>query len=107
MKALTIGLFRSFETHAPRWRSLGQAALISGVLMMGILPCRAQPQSTKSAFQDNYADVNSVRLHYASVGQGAPHPFPAWLPVILVPVERPDARNEPRSSGRGPRYAGI
>ena len=70
MRALTIGLFRRFETHAPRWRSLGQAALISGVLTMGILPCRAQPQSTTSAFQDNYADVNGVRLHYASGGQG-------------------------------------
>jgi pimeloyl-ACP methyl ester carboxylesterase len=70
MRALTIGLFRCFETHAQKWRSLGQAALISGVLMMGILPCRAQPQSTTSAFQDNYADVKGVRLHYASVGQG-------------------------------------
>lgn len=38
--------------------------------MMGILPCRAQPQGTTSAFQDKYADVNGVRLHYASVGQG-------------------------------------
>jgi hypothetical protein len=38
--------------------------------MMGVLPCRAQPQSTTSAFQDNYAEVNGVRLHYASVGQG-------------------------------------
>ena len=38
--------------------------------MMGILPCHARPQSTTSAFQDNYVDVNGVRLHYASAGQG-------------------------------------
>jgi pimeloyl-ACP methyl ester carboxylesterase len=42
--------------------------LISGVLMMGILPCYTPAQT--SAFQDNYADVNGVRLHYASLGQG-------------------------------------
>ena len=70
MRALTIGLFRGFETHALRWRRIGPAALISGVLMMGILPCHAQAQSTTFAFTDNYADVNGVRLHYASVGQG-------------------------------------
>ena len=65
MRAFTIGLFRDF---ALRWRRIGPAALISGVLVMGILPCHAQ--STTSAFTDNYADVNGVRLHYASVGQG-------------------------------------
>src|SRR6476660_5683188 len=27
-------------------------------------------QTAKSAFEDHYADVNGVRLHYASVGQG-------------------------------------
>jgi len=69
MRALTIGLFGGRETAAPRWRSVGQAALISAILI-GILPYHAQAQSTTAEFHDDYADVNSVRLHYASVGQG-------------------------------------
>src|SRR5580700_6979170 len=47
---------------------LARAALISGALAMAILP--SQAQSATPAFQDNYADVNGVRLHYASVGRG-------------------------------------
>jgi hypothetical protein len=37
------------------------------ILMSALLPLAAYGQS---AFQENYADVNGVRLHYASVGQG-------------------------------------
>ena len=46
------------------------AALILGGLMAASLPTHAQAQSARAAFQDNYADVNGVRLHYASVGKG-------------------------------------
>ena len=46
------------------------AALLAGLLIPAVLPSAAQAQSGKAAFQDNYADVNGVRLHYASVGQG-------------------------------------
>src|SRR5712692_9791967 len=45
-------------------------ALIIGGLLVAILTSNAHAQSAKAAFQDNYADVNGVRLHYASVGQG-------------------------------------
>ena len=34
------------------------------------LSAPAQAQVHKSAFEDHYADVNGVRLHYASVGKG-------------------------------------
>src|SRR3954465_13531012 len=34
------------------------------------LSTAAQAQVHKSAFEDHYADVNGVRLHYASIGQG-------------------------------------
>ncbi len=46
------------------------AALLAGLLIPAMLPSAAQAQSSKAAFEDNYADVNGVRLHYASVGQG-------------------------------------
>ena len=46
------------------------AALILGGLMAASLSTHAQAQSARAAFQDNYADVNGVRLHYASVGKG-------------------------------------
>jgi epoxide hydrolase 4 len=45
-------------------------ALILGGLIAAVLPSAADAQSAKAVFQDNYADVNGVRLHYASVGQG-------------------------------------
>ena len=38
--------------------------------MMAMLPSAAHAQSAASAFEDNYADVNGVRLHYVSAGQG-------------------------------------
>src|SRR5215470_15509883 len=34
------------------------------------IAARPHAQSARSAFEDHYAEVNSVRLHYASVGQG-------------------------------------
>jgi hypothetical protein len=39
-------------------------------LVAASLPTAARSQSARPAFQDNYADVNGVRLHYASVGNG-------------------------------------
>jgi len=46
------------------------AAMILGGLMVASLPTDAHAQSAKAAFEDNYADVNGVRLHYTSVGKG-------------------------------------
>jgi pimeloyl-ACP methyl ester carboxylesterase len=45
------------------------AALMLGVLAAN-LPGDAYAQGAKAAFQDNYADVNGVRLHYVNVGTG-------------------------------------
>jgi pimeloyl-ACP methyl ester carboxylesterase len=45
-------------------------ALLVGSLLLSIQPSSARAQGVKVAFQDNYADVNGVRLHYVSVGQG-------------------------------------
>ena len=49
MKVLTIGLLSA---------------------ILATLPSSAIAQPATPAFQDNYAEVNGVRLHYASVGQG-------------------------------------
>src|SRR6202051_2907868 len=46
------------------------APLILGGLITTLLPFHAGAQSAGALFQDNYADVNGVRLHYASVGKG-------------------------------------
>ena len=46
------------------------AALILGGLLTASLPTHGQAQSARAVFQDNYADVNGMRLHYASVGKG-------------------------------------
>ena len=46
------------------------AALILGGLMVASLPTDANAQSVRAAFEDKYADVNGVRLHYESVGTG-------------------------------------
>ena len=51
-------------------RHMRYAALILGGLMAASLPANEQAQSARAAFQDNDADVNGVRLHYASVGKG-------------------------------------
>ena len=45
------------------------ALILVGFLAVG-LPATPQAQKARAAFQDNYAEVNGVRLHYASVGQG-------------------------------------
>ena len=46
------------------------AALILGVVLAASLPTIAHAQNTNAPFQDNYADVNGMRLHYASIGKG-------------------------------------
>ncbi len=43
--------------------------MLVGLLMVG-WPSGARAQGGAAAFQHNSADVNGVRLHYASVGQG-------------------------------------
>jgi len=45
-------------------------ALILGGLMAAGPSAPARAQGAKAMFQDNYADVNGVRLHYASIGTG-------------------------------------
>ncbi len=45
-------------------------ALVLGGLVAAMLMSDAHAQSAKAAFRNDYADVNGVRLHYASVGQG-------------------------------------
>jgi hypothetical protein len=45
------------------------AAMLAGLITV-CLPVGVRAQTTRASFQDNYADVNGVRLHYASVGQG-------------------------------------
>ena len=44
--------------------------MILGAAVMAMLPSHAHAQSAPPLFEDNYADVNGVRLHYASVGRG-------------------------------------
>lgn len=43
--------------------------MLAALIVAG-LPSPVRAQGAKPAFQDNYADVNGVRLHYASVGKG-------------------------------------
>src|SRR5712691_1308202 len=45
------------------------AATIAGMMML-IVPAAPRAQGARVQFQDGYAEVNGVRLHYASVGQG-------------------------------------
>src|SRR4249919_3344480 len=56
----------SYERKAP----MRYLALILGGLMAAGPSAPARAQGAKAMFQDNYADVNGVRLHYASVGTG-------------------------------------
>ena len=44
-------------------------AMVGGLMAL-ILSVRPSAQNARVQFQENYADVNGVRLHYASVGQG-------------------------------------
>jgi pimeloyl-ACP methyl ester carboxylesterase len=57
------------------------ALILAGLAAAGVsAPMRAQ--SVRPPFQENYADVNGLRLHYASVGQGPLvlflHGYPAF-----------------------------
>jgi hypothetical protein len=45
------------------------AATIAGVMMLSV-PAAPCAQGARVQFQRDYAEVNGVRLHYASVGQG-------------------------------------
>ena len=50
---------------------MGHRALLRLIVtLLAALPTAARAQSAKAVFQDNYTDVNGVRLHYASVGKG-------------------------------------
>lgn len=53
-----------------RQRFLRHVALTLFVLIAASLPGNAQTRDAIAAFQESYADVNGVRLHYASVGSG-------------------------------------
>ena len=52
-------------------RYLRYTVLAVGTVLAAALPTAAHAQTTKAVVQDNYADVNGVRLHYASVGKGS------------------------------------
>ncbi len=58
------------------------AALIVACFITVGLPSTAHAQAAGAAFQDHYADVNGMRLHYVSVGQGPLvlflHGYPAF-----------------------------
>ena len=45
------------------------ALMLAGFITLA-LPAGPQAQGARAPFKDNYAEVNGVRLHYASVGQG-------------------------------------
>jgi len=45
------------------------ALMVAGSIAVG-LPATSHAQTARAAFRDDYADVNGVRLHYVSVGQG-------------------------------------
>ena len=45
------------------------AVLLVGLAAAGV-SAPMQAQSVRPPFQDNYVEVNGLRLHYASVGQG-------------------------------------
>ena len=45
-------------------------ALLLGLLLTTSPVARTQAQHARTAFQDNFADVNGMRLHYASAGNG-------------------------------------
>ena len=63
-------------------RHIWHSALMLGVLLVANLPGNSHAQDARAAFQDNYAEVNGVRLHYASVGTGPLilflHGYPAF-----------------------------
>ena len=57
------------------------ALSLAGLLTVGV-PAALQAQSARPTFQNHYADVNGVKLHYVSVGQGPLvlflHGYPAF-----------------------------
>jgi len=75
------------------------AATIAGVMMRSV-PAAPRAQGARAQFQDGYAEVNGLRLHYASVGQGPLvlflHGYPSFwyrwkdqmrqMKVLLAPV---------------------
>src|SRR5256885_1910215 len=50
--------------------SAAGAVLMLGVFLTSNLLTDVSAQRSVTPFQDNYADVNGMRLHYASVGTG-------------------------------------
>src|SRR5262245_16064510 len=56
--------------------------LMVATILTVSLPASLGAQPARPTFQENYADVNGVRLHYASVGQGPLvlflHGYPAF-----------------------------
>lgn len=46
------------------------ALRVVAVVVTLVLPVIARAQTAKAPFTDHYAEVNGVRLHYVSVGQG-------------------------------------
>lgn len=44
--------------------------IVVGAVLAALLPPHAHAQTAKAPFQDGYAEVNGVRLHYVSVGTG-------------------------------------
>ena len=44
------------------------ASILAGLIAIS-LPLAAAAQTARPVFQDNYAEVNGQRLHYASIGQ--------------------------------------
>jgi epoxide hydrolase 4 len=61
---------RHFQTSL-HMRCLTYVVLTLFTLIGANLPGSAQTQNAVAAFQENYADVNGVRLHYVSVGSGS------------------------------------
>jgi|SRR5262245_12923759 len=67
-------------------------APILAVLLAIVLPASGlNTQTARPAFQDHYADVNGVRLHYASIGQGPLvlflHGYPSFChPAATIPT---------------------
>jgi pimeloyl-ACP methyl ester carboxylesterase len=58
------------------------APLMLAGFITASVPATVHAQTAKAAFQDNYAEVNGVRLHYVSVGKGPLvlflHGYPAF-----------------------------
>jgi hypothetical protein len=62
-------------------------------LLFAALPQPSRPQNVGSPFHEDYVEVNGVRLHYASVGQG---PLVLFLHGYRNRLRRPSVRLEYR-----------